>query len=139
MKKANAITQNTTGFVAFTSKGDLANTLEMSADQKFTEMSVEKTLSVYLLDNALLEIEGALTIADGQELNIFNFAENSVKVGSADESALNAIKLYDADEKLLGSATLVDGYLALASVPEPAEWAMIFGAIAFAFAIRRRK
>ena len=45
LKKANAITQNTTGFVAFTSKGDLANTLEMSADQKFTEMSVEKTLS----------------------------------------------------------------------------------------------
>ena len=117
----------------------MANTLEMSADQKFTEMSVEKTLSVYLLDNALLEIEGALTVADGQELNIFNFAENSVKVGSADESALNAIKLYDADEKLLGSATLVDGYLALASVPEPAEWAMILGAIAFAFAIRRRK
>ena len=139
MKKANAITQNTTGFVAFTSKGDLANTLEMSADQKFTEMSVEKTLSVYLLDNALLEIEGALTIADGQELKIFNFAEESVKVGFANQDVLNNIEIYDANQNFIGKASLVDGYLSVVAVPEPAEWAMIFGAIAFAFAIRRRK
>lgn len=139
LTKANAITQNTTGFVSFVSKGDLANTLEMSANQKYTEMSVEKTLSVYLLDNALLEIDGALTVAVGQELNIFNFAENSVKVGSADESTLNAIKLYDSNKELMGTATLVDGYLTLASVPEPAEWAMILGGIALGLAIYRRR
>ena len=139
LTKANAITQNTTGFVSFVSKGDLANTLEMSANQKYTEMSVEKTLSVYLLDNALLEIDGALTVAVGQELQIFNFAENSVKVGSADESTLNAIKLYDSNKELMGTATLVDGYLTLASVPEPAEWAMILGGIALGLAIYRRR
>ena len=139
LNKVNAITQNTTGTVAFHSAGSNANTLEMSADQKFSEMSVDETLSIFLVDGAKLEIENQLSITEGESLRIYNLAEESVKVGSITQDALDNIEIYDANKNLLGTATLIDGYLALASVPEPAEWAMIFGGIALGWAMYRRR
>ena len=139
LKKANAITQNTTGAVALYSGGEVENALSMSANQKFSELAVDTTLSIYLLDKALLEIENGITIADGEALKIYNFAEESVKVGFANQDVLNNIEIYDANQNFMGIASLVDGYLSVVAVPEPAEWAMIFGGIALALAIRRRK
>ena len=85
-----------------------------------------------------------------------DFANGLVKVG-IDESILNAdgtltssqdnvflsIKGYDSNGNLLtGDWSINNGYLwnsALVAVPEPAEWAMILGALALGFAIYRKR
>lgn len=90
---------------------------------------------------------GILRLIDADSLRlgtggviVHNFAENKIYVGTnvtSDELAL--INLFsDAGETYLGTAGLTsDGWLT--AVPEPAEWAAIFGAAALAFAICRRR
>ena len=72
---------------------------------------------------------------------IFNFRENAIFVGdSATESELALVKLYSGmdDSSYIGTAKLVNGWLT-AAIPEPAEWAAIFGGIALAIAVYRRR
>ena len=65
-----------------------------------------------------------------------------VKKGANTETILfSAIEGVDLSQ-FVWSDTLVDGYWALygvSAVPEPAEWAMIFGALALGLAVYKRR
>ena len=143
-----------------TSMGDLyylkiatMNTAEVAnvyvqANQKINSFYVNKSiLNLYMSDDVMLELTTAATgwavdgVGDG-ELRIHNFKEETIKVSGKESSVLAGIekyvKLYDNNGTLLGNATLSNGWIALV-VPEPAEWAMILGALALGLAVYRRR
>ncbi len=89
-------------------------------------------------------------LADGNSnmLNILNFEEGTIlfrALGTDEENAnfLSHVKLdgaINADLHFSSFDASAGGYwLTLVSIPEPAEWAAIFGAIALAMAIYRRR
>ena len=98
-------------------------------------------------DDVMLELTAVATgwavsgAGDG-ELRIYNFKEETIKVSGKESSVLAGIekyvKLYDNNGTLLGNATLSNGWITLA-VPEPAEWAMILGALALGLTMYRRR
>ena len=105
------------------------------------------------INNAVLNItlydDGIFRLVNGDsmlnmhaDIKIFNFDEGKVYVGkSATEDELQYIKLYsgEAENTYMGTAMVNNaGWLTLV-VPEPAEWAMIFGGIALGLAIYRRR
>ncbi len=103
--------------------------------------STEVVLDVADLGSELLTI----TSLQGEgSLSVLGFVKDTTQIAigeAAAFSAVDTIKLYGdtlTDKDFLGFGKLENGYLVLA-VPEPAEWAAIFGAIALAFAIYRRK
>ncbi|MBP3358631.1 MAG: hypothetical protein J6K91_06935, partial [Opitutales bacterium] len=135
-----------------TSMGDLyylkiatMNTAEVAnvyvqANQKLNSFYVNQTiLNLYMSDDVMLELTAVVTgwAVDGDgdgELRIHNFKEETIKVSGKESSVLAGIekyvKLYDNNGTLLGNATLSNGWITLVAVPEPAEWAMILGALA---------
>ena len=89
----------------------------------------------------LVSVDDTLKFKNDNGLAIFNFRENAIFVGdSATESELALVKLYSGmdDSSYIGTAKLVNGWLT-AAIPEPAEWAAIFGGIALAIAVYRRR
>ena len=143
-----------------TSMGDLyylkiatMNTAEVAnvyvqANQKLNSFYVNQTiLNLYMSDDVMLELTADATgwavsgVGNG-ELRIYNFKEETIKVSGTESSVLAGIekyvKLYDNNGTLLGNATLSNGWITLA-VPEPAEWAMILGALALGLAVYRRR
>ena len=88
----------------------------------------------------------------GGTLIFTDFVNNVVKIANLDESMVAMetfaveganvkLKAYDKNGKELtgGNWVIQDGYLNyIVPVPEPAEWAAILGAIAIAFALKRR-
>ena len=144
-----------------TSMGDLyylkiatMNTAEVAnvyvqANQKLNSFYVNQTiLNLYMSDDVMLELTAVVTgwAVDGDgdgELRIHNFKEETIKVSGKESSVLAGIekyvKLYDNNGTLLGNATLSNGWITLVAVPEPAEWAMILGALALGLAVYRRR
>ena len=57
---------------------------------------------------------------------------------AATKAQLSRIKAYDSDNNLVNIAVNGAGWLT-AAIPEPAEWAAIFGAAALAVAVIRRR
>ncbi|MBO5255201.1 MAG: hypothetical protein J6B07_05190 [Opitutales bacterium] len=130
---------------------DCSARLELGADNSFEGLMLNSattnTLSVLLGGNSL----SFSTVSTGiiGKMYIEDFSENLVKIDSIDEKFLGedgSVSFILAGSKEnadLAQSVYWDknsGYLSLVAVPEPAEWAMIFGAIALAFvAYRRRK
>ena len=121
----STITLNTSALDGSEGKQSLIiNNLLVSAD------TAEEALSLNLL----------LNLAAGESLQIKNFNE----LLENDDLALN-VKIFNADSSTYEDAVLGKDYAVsstgwISAIPEPAEWAMIFGAIALAFvAYRRRK
>ena len=119
--------------------------LMMSASQKFGLITANKqNLQVEILDNAVLS--ASFASENGGKIFINGFAENTIFVE-------NAVEISDVNSIFFAYATKDDastefdqlyinnGWLsAIApSVPEPAEWALIFGGIALGLAIYRRR
>ena len=141
--------------------------IDMSADQLIkTDLRGGSALEVTITDNANLYIAGVsvlnkdsevtLTVNGGLENGAILFAKNSVSSGYNTTDArivvvdgdgdLETIYVKDVNGELIKNLTwddtLVDGYYALYSVsavPEPAEWAMIFGALALGLAVYKRR
>ena len=133
--------------IIIATEADAFNTnVEINSNQKFGGIALSNTsLKLTMADNALLEltnIDNAFS-SDGGILNIYNFVENSIKVGdnvSVKEAIEQYVKLFDINGVALDSATVINGYIAFAtSVPEPAEWAMLLGAIALGLAVYRKR
>ena len=105
-----------------------------------------------IADNTTLSISQDIDIivdsANVDISEIFGFGENAsvvlsgVESDNALETLSGLIKYQDEDGNLI-SATLTDvnniASSVLVAVPEPAEWAMIFGCIALGFAVYRRR
>lgn len=99
----------------------------------------------------IFDSEGTtINISNGTSLKITGFADNKVNIGTAAASynnLVNALKdgrleIYDtSDKQVLADVIGIDsnGWLTMTAVPEPAEWAAIFGAIALGLAVYRRR
>ena len=123
--------------------GSLVN---LYATQTFQDLYVTSgsNIEIYLFDLAQLILEGeGQTLWNNTEegLKVYNFRENAVYVGTnaANASGVAKAKFYDADGNLLTNVRIGENGWLTAAIPEPAEWAAIFGAIALGFAVCRRR
>jgi len=120
--------------------GSAESTLVVGADisMGYLNQMQNNTLNIILEDAGILRLDGVTLLSNG--IKIFYFDANKVYIGnSVTAEMLSYIKLYGGltEDTYLGTAGLVDGWLTV--VPEPAEWAAIFGALALAFAVYRRR
>ncbi len=111
----------------FNGKSDVTFTLDLKGAGA-NEASLVKVNNIYQLDS-------------NNKILIEDFVEEKFWVGSelaknSDNTVANIFALMDSKEVALYQHS--NGYLSLV-VPEPAEWAAIFGAVALAFALYRRK
>ena len=146
LQTVNAITNANGDAINLTtdtaSKGSL---LSMSASQTFDTITANTTnLEVEITGDAVLT--ASFASANGGKIFINGFAEDRVFVANADQ-------IIDANSIFFAYATAGDvstqisqlyinnGWLSAIAptVPEPAEWAMIFGSIALGLAIYRRR
>ncbi len=127
--------------------------LILNANQQFGSFIVNKTDFIVDLKGSSANSNtlsfDTLTFGSGSSLVIYDFVENMVQSSSDFSDKLVNMKVFSDDgtteiaKELLAVKEISTGVWGLqfaSSVPEPAEWAMIFGAIAFGFvAYRRRK
>ena len=121
----------------------------INANQKINSIYANNSVfNIYMADGVLLELAADVTkwviSAEGDgEVRIYNFKEETIKVGGKESEVIvgieSFVKLYDDAGTLLGNATLSNGWITLVAVPEPAEWAMILGALALGLAVYRRR
>ena len=121
--------------------GSAESTLVIGADISMGALNQmqNNTLNVILEDAGILRLSSVVNLLSNG-IKIFDFAENKVYIeNSVTAEMLSYIKLYGGltEDTYLGTAGWVDGWLTV--VPEPAEWAAIFGAFALAFAVYRRR
>jgi len=127
-------------------------TLNLHADQDFGSFSfmLESIIKVAFNDSVLNV--GSFTSSDATGINLWlnGLDERNFFINGMTESEIDNLKLYNAAGTSLlvkntdyfvyqGSLGGTDGYWVSTVVPEPAEWAAIFGAFALAMALRRRK
>ncbi len=137
----DAIAMQGGGAVKLLVEGD-NNSLVLGAAQSFSEMELNGNLELTLSDGAQLFLTGetapTLSIADGKLFTIYNFMDDTIYVGEHfDDAVLLKIKAYNSSMELL-QIGVKDGFLT-SSIPEPAEWAAVFGAFALGFAAYRRR
>ncbi|MBE6412560.1 MAG: PEP-CTERM sorting domain-containing protein [Opitutales bacterium] len=126
------------------------NKMTVNADQTFRSLYIasKSNLDIIMANDVVLEFTDTIsfnTASTDGFLRIFNFQENSIKFNVSSTSVCDKIQQYiklygDTEEDFLGFANYTeDGFLTLITVPEPAEWAMLLGAIALGLAIYRRR
>lgn len=143
-KKDAFVTDNTLGLCQLTVVGGTnANTLRLNADNKFEQLYFQEVsiLNIVLGDGVKMNIDNIAGVATNATLFIENFAEDRVFFNKndwfADDkfdiSVSDGSKTYTKDQLKLVAVEGGYGNYALTVVPEPAEYAAIFGAIAIAF------
>ncbi len=123
---------------------DTSNSLDLSSSThyKFAKLTLESgaSLSLYMDYNTTVEIEGSIYLDSKSSLKIYGFQEHMIQVEEElFDGNLTSIQAFDQNGTNLGDVSIIGGYLSLTTVPEPTEWATIFGAIGFGFAIYRRR
>ena len=148
-KKDAFVTDNTLGLCQLTVIGGTnANTLRLNADNKFEQLyfQSDSILNIVLGDGVKMNIDNIDGAATKATLFIENFAEDSVffnKNGWFDNSKFDisvsdGSKTYTKDQLKLVEVEGGYGNYVLTAVPEPADYAAVLGAIAIAFALKRR-
>ena len=138
---------------------DSGNVVNIYAKQTFKDLFLNVSAEGNLLEINLMndtaklifDSEGTtINISNGTSLKITGFADNKVNIGTAAASYNNLVsalkdgrlEIYDtSDKQVLADVIGIDsnGWLTMTAVPEPAEWAAIFGAIALGLALYRRR
>ncbi len=138
---------------------DSGNVVNIYAKQTFKDLFLNVSAEGNLLEINLMndtaklifDSEGTtINISNGTSLKITGFADNKVNIGTAAASYNNLVsalkdgrlEIYDtSDKQVLADVIGIDsnGWLTITAVPEPAEWAAIFGAIALGLALYRRR
>ena len=150
IRQENAFKDENGGSIRLATATDIyseyGSVVNLYATQTFKDLYVTSgsNLEIYLHDLAQLILDGSEqtlwnTTADG--LKIYNFRENAIYVGTnaANASGIANAKFFDEEGNLLSNVRIgANGWLT-AAIPEPAEWAAIFGAIALALAVYRRR
>ena len=124
---------------------DLGSVMNVYSEQTFEDIYITSGSALDIkmqndLAKLIFEGEGrTVSIGKDGELRIYNFRENSIYVGTNSEtiSELAKARFYDSGKNLLNVRVNESGWLT--AVPEPAEWAAIFGAIALGLALYRRR
>lgn len=135
------------------------NVVNIYAKQTFKDLFLNpselgNSLEINLMNDTaklIFDSEGTtINISSGTALKIKGFADNRVNIGTTAASYNNLLaalkdgrlEIYDtSDKQLLADVIGIDsnGWLTITAVPEPAEWAAIFGAIALGLALYRRR
>lgn len=135
------------------------NVVNIYAKQTFKDLFLNpsesgNSLEINLMSDTaklIFDSEGTtINISSGTALKIKGFADNRVNIGTTAASYNNLLaalkdgrlEIYDtSDKQLLADVIGIDsnGWLTITAVPEPAEWAAIFGAIALGLALYRRR
>ena len=133
---------------------DTSSTVYVKETNSFGQTAIGENTKLYLeLDfassDSYIDLGEIYATKTGNNLNLYvkNFENNRIKADSF-RSNMGSRYLYIFDEasqqyvlnenaQWLGDAT--NGYWLTVAVPEPAEWAMILGALALGFAIYRRR
>ena len=146
LQTVNAITNaNGDAINLTTDKASKGSLLAMSASQTFDTITANTTnLEVEITGDAVLT--ASFASANGGKIFINGFAEDRVFVANADQiTDVNSIFFAyatagDASTQI-SQLYINNGWLSAIApaVPEPAEWAMIFGSIALGLAIYRRR
>ncbi len=117
--------------------------LRLNASNDFaTITALKNNLDIFIADGSILKADFAAS--DGGLIILHDFVDNSVFVKNY-ESIADLSTIFEAYKTIDGVETKIDtiycnnGWLSTTAVPEPAEWAAIFGAIALAAAIYRRR
>lgn len=148
LNKANAIKDSDGNDVALVTYGETTNNnMTINADQSFTNIHLNyANLDIVMADGVKLTLTGdgngtTLAFSGDTTLRIYNFAEDTIYVGTSSSTSdliAQHVELYDANGLLLNTPFVAeDGYIS--AVPEPAEVAALFGALALAFAAARRR
>ncbi len=142
LETSNAI-KNVSGKY-LTLRASRTSTLALGAKQNFATIFADRAaadiLTIDLNGNAL-ETD-SLQTTDLSQIIFEDFAEGLVLVNSdvaklEDDSLKNIFAKVDGQNQKLYQ--LSNGYLSLTSVPEPAEWASVLGALAIVLAMWRRR
>jgi hypothetical protein len=100
-----------------------------------------KLILTDLINNGGIDSYGTLDNNDSIIIN--NFAENAIAIKNynsvIDDAVLERIEVDGIDQLFWTKGENGYYWLSATAVPEPAEWAMLFGAIALGFAIYRRR
>lgn len=140
LKKENALGTDAKIFLNSNSTKAL---LDLDASQEFDTITANtKTLEIDLAQNVVLN--ASFVSENNGRFIVFNFTDNQIKLKNAtDISDVNTIfQAYsssDMSQKINSLYITSDGWLAMATVPEPAEWAFILGALALGITIYRRR
>ena len=123
--------------------------LHMTADQSFSYIYMSSDFKIFLDDDSsVLKLTrtgaGAITFDDASmRVYVYGFEDNRIYVGEHQSTynILDRIIAYGDKEgkEAIGALTINNGWLVSAAVPEPAEWAMILGALALGLAIYRKR
>ncbi len=131
--------------IRFATTGTTDNHLYVNAATTFTRVYVAGQLNIHLSDDssAKLVVTQLETITGEGKYIIHDFVDGMIQIENYESIAdVNTLfTAYDSSEepKEVKLAFDSNGWLITASVPEPAEWAAIFGAIALGLAIYRRR
>ena len=150
IKQENAFTDENGGSIRLATATDVyseyGSVVNLFATQTFKDLYVTSgsNLEIYLNDLAQLILDGeGQTLWNNTEdgLKIYNFRENAIYVGtnSANAYGVTMAKFYDEEGNLLSNVRIGENGWLTAAIPEPAEWAAIFGAIALGLAVYRRR
>lgn len=142
--KEQAIRDANGGLVSISTLNDTSNAiLLINASNDFATISANKTqLDIFIAEGAVLK--ASFAASDGGAIVLTDFVDNSVFVNnweSIDDlsTIFEAYKTIDGTEVKIDKLYCNNGWLSSTAIPEPAEWAAIFGAVALAAAIYRRR
>ncbi|MDD5502391.1 MAG: hypothetical protein PHH26_02880 [Candidatus Thermoplasmatota archaeon] len=134
------------------SGGKSTVTMNLFADQNFGEFQFMLDSVLKLAFNESVLNVGDFVTVDSTTINLFlnGLGEQNFFINNMTESEIDDLKLYNADGTTLlvkdvdyyvvaGTYNSADGYWISTVVPEPAEWAALFGALALGLAIYRKR
>ena len=144
LEKAQAIRDANGGLVSIsTLNGTTKAELILSASNDFaTITALKNNLDVFVSEGAVLK--AAFAASDGGLIVLHDFVDNSVFVNNW-ESIEDFSSIFEIYQTIDGMEVKVDkiycnnGWLSTTAIPEPAEWAAIFGAVALAATLYRRR
>ncbi len=145
LDKANAIRNaegNAVALKVANADSDMGNArLYVNAANEFSSISADtKSLEIYLSGDASATLTSSFSVTNGAKIELYGFEDNRIFVSNYEDINLSEVfTAFDASEQPITTLYCYDGWLTSTAIPEPAEWAAIFGAMALALAIYRRR
>ncbi len=146
LDKANAIKTTNGGLASLLVENQdsaMGNArLDVNAANEFASISADtKSLEIYLSNDPTATLKASFSVENGAKIILEDFSDNMVYVSNY-EDIVNLSEVFTAKNssgQTIDTLYCYDGWLTSTAIPEPAEWAAIFGAIALGLAIYRRR
>lgn len=147
LNKAEAIRDGSGNLVSLVTRADGdAASLVVNAANEFKNIYANKlNMDIYLSTDTSATLNSGFSAGEGGKIVIHDFLDDMIFVKNY-ESIANIADIFTAYQTVDGNEVLVDqlyfnnGWLTSTNpVPEPAEWAAIFGALALGLAVYRRR